>query len=456
MATTIPSFFRAYDVRGLYGSDITEDVAYRIGKSICEYLGGEGNSIIVARDTRTGSDKLASSLKSGITESGCSVVDVGRLPSPLLYYSASELKSSAGIIVTASHLPPEWNGFKFCDKLGQVISEGYGLEKIANIYINNKFGVHNSGDIVAYTHILDDYYATAKTLIRGINNNLKVTVDTSNSVPSLAIPYIFKKFGIQSNFINDMILDYPIHELEPGLDSMKMLSEEVRNNGSDLGLIYDSDGDRVALVDEKGNIYPDGVTLIALFSLIYAEKYSEGSIVLDVTCPTSLLRFIEKLGFKILLSRVGHNFCSSKALKNNSLFAAQFSGHISLKESLYRDDAIFASLKLIEFVSNLKVSLSDYIAKHIPSFFYETTQIQVMDSIKFKIMKELLIILKQKEADVLDIDGIKVMRENGSFLIRASNTSSIIRIMAEGDTLEDVKTMMSIAKEELRNVMSFD
>ncbi len=450
-----PSIFKAYDVRGIYGDDITEETAYRIGNAFGSFIGNKG-IVNVGRDTRKGSSDLSKFVISGLLNSGCDVLDLGMVPSPILYYSTTKTCSTAGVIITASHLPPEWNGFKFCDNHGQVISEGNGLEYIRNAYLQENSQIHQKGTLNTYSKILEDYYDSVKTGIKCIRQNFKVTIDTSNSVPSLFLPKLFNKIGINSIFINDKILEIPVHDVEPGLYSMEMLREFVIKTDSDIGIMYDSDGDRIAFVSEDGKIYPDGVVLIAIFSIIFSQKFKKGSVVLDVTCPSSLSDYIKRCGFTPLISKVGHNFCSSMALKNKSLFAAQFSGHISLMESDYRDDAIYANLKLLEFVSKLDEPLSEFISKNIPKFYYETTSLEVQDSMKFTLMKRIIKNLKEKEKQFLELDGIKVIHSEGSYLIRPSNTSNIIRIMAEGKNQESMDKMMKIAIKETQDVMNND
>jgi phosphomannomutase/phosphoglucomutase len=450
-----PSFFRAYDIRGIYGDEITEDVAYKIGKAFGSYIGNKG-VVNVGRDTRKGSKSLSNSLISGLLNSGCNVLNLGMVPSPIVYYSIAKMNSLAGVMITASHLPPEWNGFKFCDKYGQVISEGNGLEQIRTHYLEEKIGNFEKGVHKNYSKILDDYYNTIKMEIGPIRKDLTVIIDTSNSVPSLFLPKLFDKFGITSNFINNKILDTPIHDVEPSYQSMKMLSEHVVESGSDIGIMYDSDGDRIAFVDQNGKIYPDGIALIAIFSKIFSLPYNNGSIVLDITCPSSLLEYIKRMGFNPLISRVGHNFCSAMALQNRSLFAAQFSGHIAMKETNYRDDAIFASLKLIEFMSKLEEPLNEFLSKNIPKFYYETATFEVPENLKFVFMEKIIKNIKEKNKQILEIDGIKVIHSDGGYLIRTSNTSNNIRIMAEGKDEDSMNKYMKIAMKETQDVIQHD
>ena len=452
---SIPHFFRAYDVRGIYGPEITTDVAYRIGRAFCSYL-GKGSNINVAEDTRNGSSDLCESLENGILDSGCNVINVGKVPSPILYFSTERLRSNAGVMITASHLPPEWNGFKFCDQFGQVISEGHGLESIGKIYLNEFPEISVIGEQKKYNNIISDYSNFIKRGINKIRPDFKVTVDTSNSVPALFLPQLFNKANINSIFINTEILEHPLHDVEPGFESMRMLSEKVVENDSDLGLIFDSDGDRVAFVDENGKIYPDGVILISLISNIMAKQNRTDTVVVDITCPTALLEYLESIGLKPVISRVGHNYCSSMALSQNSIFAAQFSGHISLRETNYRDDAIYASFKLMEFVSNLGEPLSNYIKNNIPRFFYKTAALEIPEIRKFGLMRDLIKIIKNCEKNVIEIDGVKAVRDEGSYLIRASNTSNIIRIMAEGKNKEVMEKMMNIAMKKAKEVINND
>ena len=452
---SIPNFFRAYDVRGLYGSEITTNVAYQIGRAFCSYL-GNGSNVNIAEDTRRGSSELLKYLTLGIINSGCNSIYIGKVPSPILYFSTKTIGSRAGVMITASHLPPEWNGFKFCDKNGLVISDGFGLEEIRKLYLNPEWKTVPKGRSLIYNRISKDYSSFVNKNIENFGKQFNVTVDTSNSVPSLFLPILFKKLGIVSHFINSKIMETPIHNVEPGVESMKMLSDKVIENSSNLGLMYDADGDRVAFVDEKGQVYPDGVVLIAIISNFLSSSSRGNTIVLDITCPSGLLEYLESLGLVPLISRVGHNYCSTMALRNNSLFAAQFSGHISLQESHYRDDAIYASLKLIQFVSKLEEPLSNFIKKNIPVFFYTTTAIEIYDRDKFELMREIVKVVKEKEEKVIEIDGVKVLKDGGSYLIRVSNTSNIIRIMAEGKDETKKDLMMEIAMKTVKEVMNID
>ena len=453
--TETPTFFREYDIRGIYEKDLTTDVAYRLGRSVGTFF-GIGKKVNVARDTRRGSVELSEELNRGLIDSGCSVNWMGEVPSPLLYYSVVQTQSDFGVMVTASHLPPQWNGFKFCDSTGQIISRLDGLEKIQSIYVSSEYGKINKGNLSEYTNLVNDYKLILKKYTDSAKKGFKVTFDLSNSVPSLVIPEIFQNSGIDAVYINREILDTPSHDVEPNAFSMLNLKEEVLRNGSDIGIMYDADGDRMAIVDENGQIYSDGTVTIALFALMYSHNSTYGPVVMDVSCPSLLGDFLKGLGLEPKISKVGHGYCSNLAKQNQALYAAQFSGHIALREANYRDDAIFASVRLIDFVSNSTLKLSELIHNSVPTLSYIVKNIEVPDYLKFNIIEQIRNYLVKEEITFTSLDGIKVLEDNGGFLVRASNTSNLIRIMAEGKNKQIADLMLEKCLFMINEVISID
>lgn len=457
MITDDRQIFRAYDIRGIYKVEITEERAYEIGRSFGSFVGA-GRTINVGRDTRDGSSSLSQSFIKGLIQVGCNAIDLGELPSPILYFSVPEMMSDAGCMVTASHLPPEWNGFKFCDRNGQIISEDSGLESIRSIYYLREYRDNKKGELSnegAHTEILTYYRKSVEQHVRKSISSLKFVVDYSNSVTALSLPGLFSAIGFEPMEINKGVMAIPTHGLEPNHESMQMLRQAVINNNASLGIIYDADGDRMAFVDDEGTIY-DGVALIALFALFLSEKGETGPIVMDVTCPTKLVDFIKGLGFIPLVSKVGHNYCSQMARINRALFAAQFSGHVSLKQSEYRDDAILASLLFLNYVSQLKVPLSKFMREKIPRMNYLMENIELGNVSTTPTMTS----IREKAAAQYDhvdfLDGVKVIFPEGSFLIRPSNTSNIIRILAEGTTEGRMSQLLKKAESIVLEAMSHD
>ncbi|MDP8012686.1 MAG: phosphomannomutase/phosphoglucomutase [Nanoarchaeota archaeon] len=437
------SIFRAYDIRGIYGKDLNEDLAEKIGKSIGTFFQGK---IGIGRDVRASSDSLHNSLVKGILSTGSDVIDFGVIPTPTLYFAVRHLKLNGGVIVTASHLPPEWNGFKTCASDGTIISEGFGLERIKEIYENKRY-TSGSGSITKKS-VIEDYIEEISSKIN-INRRIKAVFDFANSVTSLVVPQIAKNLGIDAYFINDDIKTLPNRPYEPDQNSLSQLSEEVIKRKADVGIAYDGDGDRVGFVDEKGRIFASGNITIPLFAMNYL-KNKKGKVVFDITCSSAVSDFIEKLGGEPVQVRVGHAYCVSEVKKQGAIFGGQYSGHLVFPEMNYSDDAMFPSMKLIEMLSSGNKKLSEYVDM-IP--VYPTTeikQIECDDNKKFEVIEKVKGEVKKRNYKFIDIDGVKIIDTDGWVLIRASNTSPIIRVNAEGKTMEKAQALLKLGEELVR------
>ncbi len=447
------NIFRAYDVRGKYGEDLNEDIAFQIGRAFCTFL-GMGSNIAVGRDLRPSSESLFKNLVSGILESGCNVMDLGIVPSPLVYFGVKHLKLNAGVMVTASHLPPEWNGFKFCDFRGITLFQDNGLDKIKNIFLERKFLLSKKGNYKKYINIVRDYLEIIMKNIK-ITKKFRIVLDYGNSVAAFVVPELMKKLGMEIQEINEKLyVNIPNRGSELTEESLEELKNKVIEINADLGIAYDGDGDRVAFVDENGKIYTTGNILIPIFAEHILKSHQGGKIVFDVTCSSAVYDYIKSLGGIPIVTRVGHSYIANAVFENDALMGGQYSGHICFSEFECSDDAIYSSLKMLEILSSTDKRLSDLVSK-IP--LYETTrikEIECADQTKFLIIEKVAKIAKNRGYKIVQIDGVKIVTDDGWVLIRASNTSPIIRVNAEGKSAYYAMKMQELGENLVKEAIN--
>ena len=449
----IMEIFRAYDVRGMFPDQLNEEIAFNIGKAFADTIGA-GSSVAVARDVRSSSLAIHEALCKGITSKGIDVIDLGEVPSPLLYFNTRDLRLAGGAMITASHLPPNWNGIKFCDSRGIVVSDGTGLESIKQAMLSEEKNTVRSGIVSFYKEAILDYVRYVVTKIH-IGRKLSIVVDYGNSVTANVVPLILTKLGIRFEQINTEQGNFRrSSELTP--DSMGELRRVVADTASDLGIAYDADGDRVGFVDNLANVYPNGEKIIPIFAGDALEK-SKGEVIIDVTCSSAISKFIREQGGTPVVIRVGHSYCANEVLNRGALFGAQYSGHYSFPEMGCTDDAIFASLKMIEILSNRSQSLSQLLAGMAVSYASRMVEVSCPDSAKFFVVSKVTSRVKKIGYHIEEIDGVKIHSMNDDsewVLIRASNTSPIIRINADGKSKESTEKLLSFGVNMVKEAIS--
>ncbi len=446
------AIFRAYDIRGVYGQELDEEAALLVGKAVGTYA-GDGKYVAVGRDVRLSSDSLHEKVVEGIISTGCNVVDFGIIPTPLLYFGVNHENLSGGIMITASHLPPEWNGFKIVKEKGFILSDGTGLENIHNIFTKRAFATATTSGKVADMSILDKY---KRFCVENIppGKRLSVVLDYANSVTSLVAGDIIRKLGFDVHEINkELDGTFPNRASEPSEESLQGLKKEVLERKADIGIGYDGDGDRVAFVDERGRIFASGDVTIPILTKHLMGRKGPGKVVLDVTCSLAMADYLKNLGAEPIVVRTGHGYCVQAVLENNALIGGQFSGHIALPDANCADDAIYASLILLDALVSSSAKLSELVDS-VPS--YSTTKMELVecpDSEKFGVMEKVRGLARKLDYDKLEIDGVKLIGDDGGVLIRASNTSPFIRISAEGKTKEKAEEFHRTGKTLLVEAM---
>ena len=442
--------FRAYDIRGIVDEALSEESIFYIGKALGSHILAEGrDSLLTARDGRISGPRLLDSLQKGIVSSGCNVVDIGEVPTPLLYFSTFRTNISDGVMLTGSHNPKNYNGLKIVINRKSMTSEKIKKIKLMIEMDNfsNGFGKKSS------LEIKENYLKELKKKIT-INSKLKVCLDCGNGVGGMIAPEAFKLFNLEIvELYTEVDGNFPNHHPDPSNPkNLEDLQKKVLETGSDLGIALDGDGDRVGLIDSKGNvIFPDIYMMLLAENLL--KKYNEGNIVYDVKCSKNLEKIIKDFNGTPIMSRTGHSYIKSKIIETNALLGGEMSGHIFFNDDWYGfDDAIYSALRIIEILSKQKKTSYEVFDSYPNFFSTPEINLKVAEEEKFKIIDELHTLVQSEKYHLIDVDGIRLEDENSWGLIRASNTSPNLVLRFEGKTENDLMEIKNYFKEILSKI----
>ena len=442
--------FRAYDIRGIADETLTEEVIFHIGKAIGSHVLSEGRtSILTARDGRISGPRLLDQFQKGVISSGCNVVDIGELPTPLLYFSTFRTNISDGVMLTGSHNPKNYNGLKIVINRQSMTSEK--IKKI-KLMIEEDNYINGLGQITSLS-VKEDYLKEIKEKIK-IDSKIKVCLDCGNGVGGVIAPQAFKLLGLEViELYSEVNGNFPNHHPDPSdPKNLEDLQKKVLETNSDLGIALDGDGDRVGLIDNKGNIiFPDVFMMLLAEDLL--RKNSKGSIVFDVKCSANLEKIIKDFNGTPIMSRTGHSYIKSKIVETNALLGGEMSGHIFFNDDWYGfDDAIYSALRMIEVLSKRKLTTHEVFNTYPKHFSTPEINLKISEQNKFKIVDEIKLLMKSSEYDLIDIDGIRLQNENSWGLVRASNTSPNLVLRFEGKTENDLLEIKNYFKEILSKI----
>ncbi len=424
------SIFRAYDVRGIYPADINEDIALRIGKAFGTFNPGK---IVVGDELRLSGSSLKKEFIKGLLSTGATVIDIGTVTSPIIMFATKHLNCDGGINVSASHNPKEYNGFKFYSKGGIPIDFETGLIKIKRIFDNEEF-TEGKGKLIKKDIIKDysDFILNLIDIKKPIN--MKVVVDAGNGSTGSIYPGILRKAGIE---VHELFCEpdgnFPNHEPNPTItENLVHLQETVLESGADLGFAFDGDGDRMAVIDENGSIVYVGIIFSVLIES--ALKKEPGSkIVYTILDSKAIDDVIRQHGGIPTVCRVGHTYITQKMIEEKAAVAGEISGHYYFKETYGADDALFACLNLIEYLTKSGKKISDF-ADEFPRYFSQVSEglrIPIKKSEKFSFIDALKEEFESKGFEVDTLDGVKIIFDDGWALFRPSNTEPVISMSYE-------------------------
>jgi len=442
----LSEIFKTYDVRGTYGNDLTDDVAYKIGRAFVSFL--KCKEVVVGYDMRVSSPKLSKAFMKGVNDQGADAIDIGQVSTDGLYF-ASGFLNKPGVMFTASHNPPQYNGLKFCRAMAVPINEDTGLQQIKSIIQKNKFKKSKDNGRVIKKNILNDY---VKHVLSFINNkkikNLKIAVDAGNGMAGKIIPLVYNTLPVKViPLYFELDGTFPNHLADPSkYENLKELQKIVKKEKCDFGMAFDGDADRVFFVDEDGNIVNSSL-ISALIIKNILRKHKNQNIIYNLVCSRIVPETIKKYHGKAYIERVGHSFIKTTMKKINALFACEHSAHYYFKHNFNADSGIIASLIVSEIISKKNKPLSKLLKEFEVYFKIEETNFEVKD--KEKKLKEIKDYYKDKNAKIMEMDGVSVEFDDYWFNVRPSNTEPLLRLNLEAVS----KKVMEEKKDEVSGLM---
>ncbi|HEX9262982.1 MAG TPA: phosphomannomutase/phosphoglucomutase [Candidatus Binatia bacterium] len=444
-----PAVFREYDIRGLAEKDFDKDFASLLGRVHGTAIAQRGGKCVtVGRDCRATSDLYAEAVIAGMAAAGLHVYDIGISPTPLLYFSLFHLDADGGIQITASHNPSEYNGFKIC--LGKDTLYGQQIQELRAKMERRELREKPGGKVERY-EIVPPYSKQLLADVPKLARPLKVVVDAGSGVGGPVAPPIFKKLGCRVWEIACVPdANFPFHHPDPTVpENLHLLIEKVRREKADLGIAYDGDADRIGAVDEKGNILW-GDELLVLFSRDVLKRNPNAVIISEVKCSQRLYDDIAKNGGRPVMWKAGHSLLKAKMKETGALLAGEMSGHMFFKERYFGyDDAIYASLRLLEILANSETPLSGLLADLPKSVSTPEIRVDCPDEKKFAIAAKATEYFRQ-HYDVIDVDGVRVRFADGWGLIRASNTQPALVLRFEASCQQRLDEYRALIENKLK------
>ncbi len=439
--------FKAYDIRGTYPDQIDEELANKIGVALGNFF--EQGSVVVGNDMREVAEPISEALVEGLRATGQNVIDIGLCSTPMNYNAIGFYEAQGGVMVTASHNPPEYIGFKISRDEAKPVAYETGINEIEQAIQEDNLPVAEQGSY-REEDFLDQYKDTILNFAEGIKP-LKVAIDTGNGMGGLTVPPIFAELPVE---VTDMYFEldgsFPNHIPNPlEAENMADLQAEVRSGDYDLGIAFDGDADRAAFVDEKGQIISSDMITALLVKPILARRSNE-KVVYDLRSSRVVSEEIEKYGGEPVRYRVGHAYMKAKMREVNGIFGGELSGHYYFRDNYYTDCGMIATLYLLNLLSNRSESLSQLIEPL--KRYSQSGEINFEVEEKEKAMKALE---KQfPDGDVDWLDGISVQYRDWWFNVRPSNTEPFLRLNLEADTGELMKEKLQLVKEALSDYVS--
>lgn len=454
--------FREYDLRGIVGSELTEDLAERLGRAYSTYVSTRGvKSISVGRDGRLSSPALHKALLKGLLVGGLDVIDIGICPSPLVYFSLFTLPVDGGIMITGSHNAAEYNGFKIC--VGKTAIHGEEIQELRRVMDNGAF-VSGSGHLSEH-QIIPDYLAYIRKSFSDVRaDRLHVVIDSGNGAASLVAKQALELLGCKvTGLYCDLDGRFPNHHPDPTvLENLSDLMQAVKEHGADVGIGYDGDADRIGAVDERGHVLW-GDRLLVLYSRDILAVKPGGTIISEVKASQSLYDDIAKRGGRAIMWKTGHSLMKAKMKEEAAVLAGEMSGHMFFADRYFGyDDAVYASCRLVEILAKARQPLSALVSDLPPSVVTPEIRMDLPDTVKFdvveRIRQRLTEYLKTRQGigprklelkNLITIDGVRAIFDEGWGLVRASNTQPALVLRFEATSSAQLNVIRALIEDEL-------
>jgi phosphomannomutase/phosphoglucomutase len=447
------SIFRAYDIRGIYPEELNEDIARKTGAAFGTFISNRSEGsvrIAVGSDVRKSSPAIKKAFLEGLVSTGTDVVDIGIVTTPQLYFAVAKYSFSGGAIITASHNPKEYNGFKLTGKMGKSLSDKTGIKEIEEMTKTGNFK-EGSGS-VKEMDTDDDYVEHLKNSVR-LQKPLKIVIDAGNGVGGKIGCRVFRELGCDvTELYCEPDEEFPNHPPDPiKKQNLADLQAKVKGVGADLGIAYDGDADRFVAVDSKGDIIETN-TILAVFAEKAIKENPGAHIADEILCSRIVEDVVKMNGGKLFTSRVGHSFVQKNMMDNNCLVAGETSGHFMFKENWGFDDAIYASLKFAEIAAQESV---DDLVKDYPKYYTsDDTRVPCPDDRKFEVVNGIKEKMREEGRRIVDIDGVKIFFDGyGWAIMRPSNTNPEIVLRWEATTEDKYREIENFVRSRINEAL---
>jgi phosphomannomutase/phosphoglucomutase len=446
-----PQIYREYDIRGVVDKDLTPAIVKRLGQGFgTSMIQHNKLNLVVGRDGRLSSKSFADALTEGLVSTGCYVTDIGLCPTPVYYFSIFHLDKEGGMMVTGSHNPPEFNGFKV--SVGKHTIFGEEIQGLGRLVEKGKFASGKGS--LRMEEIIRPYQDYIKKNIQ-LEKKMRAVIDAGNGTAGPVAGPLLKDLGCElEELYCEVDGRFPNHFPDPTLpENLKDLIDRVRKTRADVGIGYDGDADRIGVVDDQGNILW-GDQLMILFSREILKVRKGATFVAEVKCSQNLYNDIEKHGGKAIMWKTGHSLIEEKMREERAALGGEMSGHIFFADGYFGyDDAIYASCRLIELLSKTDQKLSRLLSDVPKTFITPEIRVECPDEIKFKVVdiaKEAL----RKDYPVIDVDGARVKFEDGWGLVRASNTQPVLVLRFEALTQDRLDEIRGSVEKKVQEAVS--
>ena len=439
--------FREYDIRGIAGRDLTQESVELIGRGIGTLLHRAGKRrITVGRDCRPSSDPFRDALAAGLTASGISVIDVGVVPTPLLYYSIHHLATDGGVMITGSHNPSDYNGFKAC--IGTESIYGARIQEIYELIQSGDF-TRGSGSVES-AEVTQSYRQDLIDQIR-LPRKIRVAVDCGNGTACIVAPDLLKALGCEVHELYcDMDGSFPNHHPDPTVEAnLKDLQSVVPSEGLELGVAFDGDADRIGVVDNTGRVIW-GDYLMVLYARDILKQRPGATIISEVKSSMNLFRDIESHGGRAIMWKTGHSLIKAKMREEGAVLAGEMSGHMFFADRYFGyDDAIYAACRLLEIVAQSSDPLAGMLSDLPPTVMTPEIRVQCDDDKKFRGRGESEGSFPERHP-VIEVDGVRILFSKGWGLVRASNTQDVLVLRFEADDQSSLDSIRSQVEAQVR------
>ena len=449
-----PHIFREYDIRGVVGQDLTDDTVYDLARAVGTFFRRNNASLVsLGRDARESSPRFRDLFAQGLTETGCDVLDVGMVPTPVLYFTLFTQGAAAGVMITGSHNPADNNGFKIC--LGKSTIFGDQIAAVRDIALSRSFA-QGSGS-VEVRDVGPAYIERIKSDVRLGPRRVKVVVDGGNGMGGIVGAPLYADLGCDVvQLFCEPDSRFPNHHPDPTVvENMRHAIEAVRAQGADLAIAFDGDGDRIGVVDERGRIIW-GDQLMVIFSRSILKRMPGATFIAEVKCSGTLFEDIRRHGGHPVMWKVGHSLIKAKMREVRAALAGEMSGHLFFADRYFGfDDAVYAGARLLEILSHTPAPLSSLLEDLPKTVYTPEIRLNCPDELKFGVVRTLTEQFRQTH-QVIDVDGARILFEHGWGLVRASNTQPVLVLRFEADDERQLERIRETVESRVERLVHSD